>query len=80
MMTRVKKPYTLEKGRCDFCGHITRVELYYHTKHKRLKYACKECSKVLEDEWVSKRSWDDMLDYASYMAEEDWDEDWGYPW
>ncbi|MEM2612302.1 MAG: hypothetical protein QW332_06170 [Thermoproteota archaeon] len=63
-----RKPYWLRKGRCDFCGHITEVELYYNYYFKKYRYACKECGSSLEKGWVEAELWES----PSEMDEEDW--------
>lgn len=62
-------PYWLEKGRCSICGHVTKVELYYNYKYKKWRYICRECGKIMEEEWIKAYLWD----MPSGMDEEDWE-------
>jgi len=71
----LNRKYVLEKGRCDFCGHVGRVELYYNYHLKQERYACAECAKTLDEDWVKKEIWD-MPSEMDFEDAEFFDDDW----
>lgn len=54
------KKYIKKRAKCQDCGRITKVELYYNYETKEYKYFCEKCVDFLDSSWEQASVWDSL--------------------